>query len=118
MIGKEITLLKRENEKQTRQIREEDKSIIKDIMKSMSIFKVNSYDAEVIQRDLVGMAHELRLRDSSLEKEINGDVKGFSKEIINNSNGPSKIETALNFSSKLFGFYHYQLWLMGNLLGI
>lgn len=110
MIGNEMTLLKKENKKQTREIKEEDKDMIKNIMKSMSIFKLNSYDTEVIKRDLIGMAHELRLRNSSLKEEINGDVKGFAKEIINNGNGPSKIEIILNFLSKLFGWI--SIWLM------
>ncbi|MGO1527503.1 MAG: hypothetical protein ACTHWU_02125 [Senegalia sp. (in: firmicutes)] len=109
MKENEISLLKWENEIQKGKIKGKDKNIIKNIMKSMSIFKVNSYDAEVIKRDLIGMAHELKLRNSSLNEEINGDVKGFAKEIIANSNGPSKIEIILKFLSELFGLFF--MWL-------
>lgn len=100
MLGNEVKLLKKENAKQSEKLNEEDKIIISNIMKNMSIFKVNSYDAQVIRRDLVGMAQEFRLRDSSLKQAIGDDIKGFTNEIINNSNGPSKLEIFLGFLIK------------------
>ncbi|MBX4266697.1 hypothetical protein K1726_18945, partial [Clostridium estertheticum] len=71
----------------------------------MSMFKVNSYDAQVIQRDLIGMAQELKLRNSSLQEAIGDDVKGFTNEIINNSSGPCKREILLNLLLKLSGYF-------------
>ncbi|MBM7616398.1 hypothetical protein [Alkaliphilus hydrothermalis] len=108
MPDNEIMLLKRENEKQALKLKEEDWWMIKKIMKSMSVFKVNSYDRHVIQRDLIGMAQELRLRDSSLQEAIGDDVIGFANEIINNSGGPCTREIWLKFLerlSRLFLFF-------------
>ncbi|MCT4598835.1 MAG: hypothetical protein N4A50_13260 [Vallitalea sp.] len=104
MLINEVTLLKKENEEQSKELIETDKLEINNIMKSMSIFRVNSYDAQVIRRDLIGMAQELKLRDSSFEEAIGEDVKGFANEIISNSSGPSKSEILLKFLIKLFGF--------------
>lgn len=105
MFSNEVTLLEKENKKQLKELREDDKIIIKNITKSMSVFKVNSYDAQVIRRDLIGMAQELNLRGSSLEDSIGEDLKGFTYDIIKNSGGPSKIEILLNFLSKLSGYF-------------
>lgn len=105
MFKDEITLLKKENEKQSNLLKHEDNNIIKDIMKSISIFRVNSYDAQVIRRDLIGMAQELNLRDSGLEESIGNNLTEFTYEIIQNSNGPCKIEIFLRFLSKLSGYF-------------
>ncbi|MFT9493950.1 hypothetical protein [Anaerosolibacter sp.] len=105
MIENEITLLKRDNENQALKLREADWQIIKNIMKSTSIFKVNSYDREVIQRDLIGMAQELKLRDSSLDEVIGDDVKDFANEIINSSSGPCIREIWLNFLEMLSRYF-------------
>lgn len=105
MSVNEVALLKTENKTQSKNLREDDQRVIKDIMKSMSMFKVNSYDAQVIQRDLIGMAHELKLRDSSLQEAIGDDLKGFTHEIIKNSGGPCKREIVLNFFLKLSGYF-------------
>jgi DNA-binding ferritin-like protein (Dps family) len=105
MFSNEVTLLEKENKKQLKELGEDDKLIIKNITSSMSVFKVNSYDAQVITRDLIGMAQELNLRGSSLEDSIGDDLKGFTYEIIKNSGGPSKIEIFLNFLSKLSGYF-------------
>ncbi|MGK0469019.1 hypothetical protein [Clostridium sp.] len=111
MTQNEVILLKEENEKQSIELREEDERIIKNIMKSMSMFKVNSYDAQVIQRDLIGMAQELELRNSSLQEAVGDDVKGFTNDIINNSSGPCKREILLNLFLKLSGYFF--LWFTG-----
>ncbi|MBX4262206.1 hypothetical protein KTC96_24550 (plasmid) [Clostridium estertheticum] len=105
MSKNEVILLKEENENQSTELREEDNRVIKNIMKSMSLFKVNSYDAQVIQSDLIGMAQELKLRNSSFQDTIGDDVKGFTNEIINSSNGPCKREILLNFLLKLSGYF-------------
>lgn len=105
MFKNEVKILKTENEIQSRNLTKEDGRIIKDIMKSMSMFKVNSYDAQVIQRDLIGMAHEMKLRDSSLQEAIGNDVKGFTREIIKNSEGSCPREMVLSFFIKLSGYF-------------
>lgn len=53
MFKNEAAILKKENNDQSLRLEQNDHNIIKDIMKSMSVFKVNSYDAEVIRRDLI-----------------------------------------------------------------
>lgn len=105
MLENELILLKKENEKQSNQLKQEDNKVIKNIMKKMSIFKVNSYDSQVIRRDLIGMAQELDLRNSNLEESIGDSLKHFTDEIINNSNGPCKVEIFLSFLSKLSGYF-------------
>lgn len=105
MFRNELTLLKLENKKQLSELREDDKNIIKDVMKSMSIFKVNSYDAQVVRRDLIGMAQEQKLRGSSLKNSIGDDLSGFTNEIIKNSGGPSIREILLRFLAKLSGYF-------------
>lgn len=105
MFTNEVTILKTENEIQSKNLRDDDSRVIKDIMKSMSMFKVNSYDAQVIRRDLIGMAYEMKLRNSSLKETIGDDVKGFTDEVIKNSFGPSMLEIILNFFMKLSGYF-------------
>lgn len=97
MFKNEVTLLKKENLRQMENVKEDDEDIIYEIMKSMSVFKVNSYDAQVIQRDLIGMAQDSELRGTNLKNVIGNDIKSFSNEIIKNSYGPSTIEILLNF---------------------
>ncbi len=108
MFGNELTLLETENYKQIKELSEDDEKLINNIMKSMSIFKVNSYDAQVIKRDLIGMAQEQKLRNSSLKDSIGDDLKEFTDEIIKNSDGPCIREILLNFLCKLSGYFF--LW--------
>ena len=104
MFKNEKTVLEKENKKQSLKLKDEDNATIKKIMESMNIFKVNSYDAQVIRRDLIGMAQEADLRDSNLKEFIGSDPKEFARDLIANSNGPSKIEVVLNFLSMLSGY--------------
>lgn len=103
MIKNEVNILKEENKEQLSELKEDEQDIIKDITKSMSIFKVNSYDAEVIKRDLIGMAQDLNLRGSSLKDDIGDNLKEFTRDIINNSGGPSKLEILLGFLCNISG---------------
>lgn len=105
MFSNELKFLESENKKQYNNLDNEDKVIIDNILKSMSIFRVNSYDSQVILRDIIGMAQELKLRNSSITESSGNDIKKFIDEIINNSAGVSKIEIVLNFLSKLSGYF-------------
>ncbi|WP_312699613.1 hypothetical protein [Sedimentibacter sp.] len=105
MFMNEMILLKRENEAQIKTLRDDDVQTIKYIMKSMSVFKVNSYDAQVIKRDLIGMAQEFELRNKTLHDAIGSDVKGFAHEIIKNSGGPCIYEIVLGFLLKMSGYF-------------
>ena len=109
MFMNEMRLLKKENDEQIKALRYEDVQTIKDIMKGMSIFKVNSYDAQVIKRDLIGMAQEFELRNKTLHDAIGGDIKEFAHDIINNSGGPCIYEIflgfLLHFTRYFFGWF-------------
>ena len=103
MLKSEVTLLKNENTRQIEFLNEDARSSIDGIMKSMSIFKINSYDAQVIFRDLIGMMQELELRGSDLEHEVDSDLKSFVDEITDNGAGPDKMEVLLGFLIRLTG---------------
>lgn len=105
MFRDEVSLLEAENKKQLIELSFEEQQTIKDITRSINIFKVNSYDAQVIKRDLIGMAQELKLRDSSLGDAIGDDLKKFTNELIESSNGPSKMEILLKFLSTASGYF-------------
>jgi hypothetical protein len=90
-----LKLLKKENEKLSLQLTRDDFILIRDIMKKMNIFKINSYDALIIQRDLIGMAHEMKLRGNSLTQEMGDGFDDFIKEVVQNSRGPSYWEIGL-----------------------
>lgn len=96
--------LRKENERKLAEVREDDSRVIRAVMKSMSIFSVNSYEAQIIQRDLIGMAQEWGLRNSNLQ-EATGHVSGFAKDIIQNSSGPCPREVILTFLSRLSGYF-------------
>ena len=112
-----IKRLKKENNKQMYQLMRDDYIFIKNIMAKMNVFKINTYDSLIIQRDLIGMAHEMKLRGTTLHHEIGGEVDEFAKEIISNSRGPSYLEIGLDIIKKfslmvgiyaaLFTFFFY-----------
>lgn len=105
MFMNEMRLLKKENEEQIKALRYDDVQTIKDIMRGMSIFKVNSYDAQVIKRDLIGMAQEFELRNKTLHDAIGSDVKEFAHDIIKNSGGPCIYEIFLGFLLHLTRYF-------------
>lgn len=49
----EVKILKKENDRIARWLEEEDEDIIDKIMDSLGIFRVNSFDAQIIRRDLI-----------------------------------------------------------------
>ncbi len=77
MFKNEVSILKKENKLQANKLQAADSDTIEWITRGLSVFKVNSYDAEVIRRDLIGMSQELRLRDSSLKESIGDNLGGF-----------------------------------------
>lgn len=103
MFRDEARLLKRENDSVTRWMPEEDEDIIDKIMESLGIFRVNSFDAQVIRRDLIGMAEEARLRGSKMKEVIGDDLKLTTYDIIKNSRGSNKHEIVLLYLKYLFG---------------
>ncbi len=96
-----LKLLKKANKKQLLQLTMDDYVLIRDIMKKMNIFKVNSYDALIIQRDLIGMAYEMKLRGTSLTQEMGDGFDDFIQDVIKNSRGPSYWEIGLTLLKQL-----------------
>jgi len=103
MFKNEANLLKKENDKNTRWMDEDDEDIIDKIMESIGIFRVNSFDTQVIRRDLIGMAEEARLRDSNMKEVIGDDIRMTTYDIIKNSRGSSKAEIVLLYLKYLSG---------------
>ncbi len=97
-----LKILKKENTRQAYQLMSDDYILIRDaIMKKMTIFKVNSYDALIIQRDLIGMAQEMKIRGTTLKEELGDSVDAFTEEIIQNSRGPSVKDILLSLVKQL-----------------
>jgi DNA-binding ferritin-like protein (Dps family) len=103
MFRDEVRLLKRENDDIARWMPEDDDDIIDKIIESLGVFRVNSFDAQVIRRDLIGMAEEARLRDSNMKEVIGDDIKLTTYDIIKNSRGANKHEVVLLYLKYLFG---------------
>lgn len=97
-----IKMLKEENKRQSYKLETDNYVLVKDIMKKMNVFKVNKYDALIIQRDLIGMAQEMELRGTTLKQELGNDLDSFIEDIIKNSRGPSYIEIFLSLIKTLF----------------
>ncbi len=115
MFKNEATMLKKENNAQSISLDPYEHVIIRDIMGSMSIFKVNSYDAEVIRRDLIGMSQELSLRESTFKQSIGDNITAFTHEIIKNSSGPSIIEIFIGLLAKISGFIFMNFIILSSL---
>lgn len=82
MLNNEFRKLRKENSIQVDKLSDQSRNYIKEVNKSMSIFKINSYEKEIINRDLIGMAEEIEIRNSSLKKELGDNPKSFSEEIL------------------------------------
>ncbi len=87
-----IKELKKENNKESRKIMLDDLGLIRNITDKMNIYIMNTYDMQIVKRDLIGMAQEMKLRGTTLRDELGDNVDEFTKEIIENSRGPSKLE--------------------------
>lgn len=68
-------------------LKSHDQDIIRKVMKSLGAYRINSFDSQIILKDLIGMAEELELRNSSLKEEIGEDLAGYVKELEENSRG-------------------------------
>lgn len=90
-----IKELKKENNKESRKIMLDDLGLIRNITDKMNEYLMNSYDKQIVKRDLIGMAQEMKLRGTTLRDELGDNVDEFTEEIIKNSRGPSKLEIFL-----------------------
>ena len=113
IFNNEVKLLRKENDNLSRWLNEDDEDILDNIMGSIGVFRVNSFDTEVIRRDLIGMAEEARLRDSNMKEAIGDDIKLTTYEIIKNSRGSSKLEIVLLYLKYLSGIVFVMLGFSG-----
>ena len=94
--------LKDSNWIRLRELPMEDREMIKKVMNSMGIFRVNSFDAQLILKDLIGMSEEMELRGSSLKEEVGEDLHGYVKELEKNSKGSYPLEYITYFGKRVF----------------
>ena len=105
--------LKDSNWVKLRELPEEDRVMIKKVMKSLGIFRVNSFDAQLILKDLIGMSQEMELRDSSLKEEIGEDLTGYVNALVENSKGAYPLEYIAKVGIELSIFYGLTALILG-----
>lgn len=116
MIKNKLKFLKKENDNISRWMNDEDENLIDSIIESLGIFRVNSFDAQIIRRDLIGMAEEARLRGSNMKEVIGDDIRLTSYEIIRNSRGSSKHEIVFLYLKYLFGIVFSLIGFYGSII--
>lgn len=116
MITNKVKLLKKENDDISRWMNDEDENLIDSIMESLGIFRVNSFDAQVIRRDLIGMAEEAKIRGSNMKDVIGDDIRMTTYDIIRNSRGSSKREIVFLYLKYLFGIVFSLIGLFGSII--
>lgn len=105
MFKSPLYLLKKSNHEQLLELAVEDQKLIADMMKRLSIVKVNSIDAQIILRDFIGMALEQKNRDSSLTVSLGGEASDFADAVYKNSGGANWLEFILNYVLRLSGYF-------------
>lgn len=105
--------LKDSNWLKLRDLPQEDREMIKTVMKSLGIFRVNSFDAQLILKDLIGMSQEMELRDSSLKEEIGEDLTGYVNQLVENSKGAYPLEYITYFGKRIFSGMFWITLLLG-----
>lgn len=105
MFKSPLHLLKKTNHEQLLELAVEDQKLIAHIMKRMSVVKINSIDAQIIQRDLIGMAMELKSRGSSLAVSLGDEASDFADAVYKNSGGANWLEFILNYVLRLSGYF-------------
>ncbi len=116
MITNKVKLLKKENDDISRWMNDEDENLIDSIMESLGIFRVNSFDAQVIRRDLIGMAEEAKIRGSNMKDVIGDDIRMTTYDIIRNSRGSSKREIVFLYFKYLFGIVFSLIGFYGSII--
>lgn len=115
MFKSPLHLLKKTNHEQLLNLAVEDQKLIADMMKRLSVVKVNSIDAQIILRDFIGMAMEQKSRGSSLAVSLGDEASEFADAVYKNSGGANWLEFSLNYVLRLSGYFF--IWfLMSSLL--
>lgn len=114
MFKTPLRLLKTTNLEQLAQLPPADQKLIQNIIQRMSIMKVNSLQAQIIQRDLIGMALEQQSRGSSLTAELGSDSANFADEVYKSASSTNWLEIFLSFTLRLSGYFF--IWLSASSL--
>jgi hypothetical protein len=102
--------LKTENLELLGQLSHDDQKLILSIIKRMNIFKVNSIQAQIIQRDLIGMAIEHQNRGSLLTEEFGENPEVFANEVYDSAGSFNWQEVLLNLTIRMSGYFF--LWFL------
>jgi len=114
MFINERTKLKQSNKKDFMELKQEDQKLIKVIMARLSMSKVNSHQAQVIKRDLMGLAQDSRLRGSSLNADID-NLEEFADDLFVSASSSNTIELVLGFAIRLTGYF-FVWFLLGSFI--
>lgn len=114
MLNNPILEIRKSNHQQLSQLSVADQKLIKSVIKRLSVIKVNSLQAQVIQQELIGMAQEHQMRGGSLTKELGEDPSTFAKALYKSSSAMNGLELMLNFMVRLSGYFFAWL-LLGSL---
>jgi hypothetical protein len=106
--------LKKINLNQLSQLTPEDQTLIQNIIKRMSIFKVNTIQAQIILRDLIGMAMEHHLRGTSLKRELGDGAADFANAVYQSAKSTNWLEIILSLVLRLSAYFF--LWFLGSSL--
>ncbi len=85
MFNNPLKALKRQNTVQLKQLSSNDQKLVSNTIKRLSVVRINSFQTQMIQSDLIGMALEYQLRGTSLEKELGSDPLSFANEIYSSA---------------------------------
>lgn len=77
-------ILVKENKLRAVYLSDEDKSILKKLIRRLSASKLSAFDIQTSRKDFIGMALEAEQRGENLSSVIGDDMNSFCEEIINN----------------------------------
>lgn len=77
----ELDILTKENKLRADDLSDENKIILKKIMKCLSVSKLSSFDIQIFQKDCIGMALEAEQRGKTLNDVIGNDMNAFCIEL-------------------------------------
>lgn len=110
MFENPLKQLKAENVQLADQLSKEDRLLIHNIICRMNILKVNSIQAQMIQRDLIGMAFESQKRGTPFANELGDDLEVFADEVYESVGSYNWRELLLSLIIRMSGYFF--LWFL------
>lgn len=80
-----LSLISRENAELEAELAPEDLETLQQIMKYFSFYPLSAMDAQIIRKDLIGMAWEGRLRGETLRDMLGDDMESLCESVLDNS---------------------------------